>query len=97
MTLILELLPEEEAALRQQAQQEGRAAEAVAHALVRGGLHLPPPDAEITPEKLAHLHQRLLSLGLMTTLPTHPGQTVSFQPITVLGPPVSQTLVEDRE
>lgn len=97
MTLILELLPEEEAALHEQARQEGRAAEAIAHALVRGGLHLPPPEPDITPEKLARLHQRLFALGLMTTLPTHPGQTVPFQPITVLGPPVSQTLVEDRE
>ena len=96
MTLILELLPEEEAALRQQARQEGCPAEAVAHALVRGGLHLPDADPKITLEKLARLHQRLLSLGLMTTLPTGPLGPPP-PPITVLGPPVSQTLVEDRE
>jgi hypothetical protein len=39
----------------------------------------------------------LVRAGLLTELPTRPGQTTPFQPITVLGPPVSQTLVEDRE
>jgi hypothetical protein len=44
----------------------------------------------------ADLVRRLQAAGLLTQLPTRPLGPPP-RPITVLGPPVSQTLVEDRE
>ncbi len=94
MTITVELSAEEEARLRTQARQRGQDVEAALRALVRDGL---APEPDITEEAHAVLIQDLLSRGLLTELPTHPGLTTPFQPITVLGPPVSQTLLEDRE
>ena len=96
MTLTIEISPEEEARLRAWAWQQGQEVEAVARALVRAGLDS-DPTAEVTEEKHAVLIQRLRDAGLLTQLPTHPGQTLPFQPIQIEGAPVSQTLLEDRE
>lgn len=65
--------------------------------MVRDGLAPAPEAAAVTAEAHAVLIRRLRDTGLLTTLPTHPRQTVPFQPITVLGPPISRTLLEDRE
>jgi len=96
MTIMIELSPDEEARLEARARRQGQDAAATARAIVRDGL-APAPETAVTEEAHAVLIQRLRDAGLLTTLPTHPGQTVPFQPITVLGPPVSQTLLEDRE
>lgn len=96
MTLTIELSPEEEARLQAQARRQGQNIQDRAHDLVRAGLGVLPTE-EVTEEQHAVLVQRLRDAGLLTELPTHPGQTMPFQPITVLGPPVSQTLLEDRE
>ena len=76
MTLTLELLPAEEAALAAQSRAHNPAMSAPRH---------------------ADLIHRLQASGLLTQLPTHPGQLQPFQPITVIGLPVSQTIIEDRE
>lgn len=96
MTITIELSPDEEARLEARARRQGQDAAATARAIVRDG-PAPGPETVVTPEAHAVLIQRLRDAGLLTELPTHPGQTVPFQPITVLGPPVSQTLLEDRE
>ncbi len=93
MTRTVELSAEEEARLRTRARQRGQDVEAALRALVRDGL---APEPDITEEAHAILIQDLLSRGLLTELPT--GQLgPPPRPITVLGPPVSQTLLEDRE
>ena len=94
MTITIELSPEEEARLQARARRQGQDA-AAARKIVRAGMP-PVPEADDA-QSQAVLIQRLRDAGLLTTLPTHPGQTVPFQPIMVLGPPVSQTLLEDRE
>lgn len=43
------------------------------------------------------LIRRLQAAGLLTKLPTRPGQLQPFQPVSFIGPPISQTLVENRE
>jgi len=95
MTITIDLLPEEEALLREQAQQRGQALEDEAYSLVRAGLKVSLKSANFE-EGHARLIQRLLDKGLLTELPT--GRLgPPPRPITVLGPPVSQTLLEDRE
>lgn len=99
MTLTIELSPEEEIRLREQARRQGQNAEERARELVRAGIDIPAPP-EITPDiteaQHAVLIQRLRDVGLLTELPTRELGPPP-RPITVLGPPVSQTLVEDRE
>ena len=101
MALTLELSPAEEAALAAQARAQNQAIADRAHALLRSSLGTSPETAaanrEITEAQQALLTERLLATGLMPSVPAKPGQTVPFQPITVTGPPVSQTLLEDRE
>ena len=95
MTLTIELSPEEEARLAAQAHQQGQAIGDAARALVRSGLGIAQEPA-ITAAQQAALNQRLRDVGLLTEMPTRrlgPPPRV----ITVLGPPVSQTLLEDRE
>lgn len=93
MTITVELSAEEEARLRTQARQRGQDVEAALRALVRDGL---APEPDITEKAHAVLIQYLRDRGLLTELPT--GQLgPPPRPITVLGPPVSQTLLEDRE
>ncbi|MDQ2798931.1 MAG: hypothetical protein M3Y13_04730 [Armatimonadota bacterium] len=95
MTLTIELSPEEEARLQAQARRQGQNIQDRAHDLVRAGLGV-LPAADVTEEQHAVLVQRLRDAGLLTELPTRPlGPPPPF--ITVLGPPVSQTLLEDRE
>lgn len=55
-------------------------------------LEAPP----VSDEAHARLVQSLQNAGLLTALPTHPGQTTPFEPILVQGRPVSETLLEDR-
>ena len=95
MTLTIELSPAEEAALAVQARQQGQEIADRAHELLRSSLGI-PPQSEITEAKHAVLIQRLQAAGLLTELPT---RQLGPPPrlITVLGPPVSQTLLEDRE
>ena len=95
MTLTIELSPEDEAVLRTQARQQGQEIADRAHELLCSSLGI-PPDPEITEAKHAVLIQRLQAAGLLAELPTHPlGPPPRL--ITVLGPPVSQKLLEDRE
>jgi hypothetical protein len=96
MTLTIEISPEEEAHLVAQARQRGEEIGDIAHDLLRSGLGL-GAGPEFTEGKHALLTQLLRDAGLLTEMPSHPGQTVLFHPITVIGPPVSQTLLEDRE
>ena len=100
MTITIELSPDEEDRLRAQAAREQRDPEAIIHALVRAGLGATPAQALLDTPVPAEAHARLVALlmrdGLMTDLPARPGQTAPFQPITVQGRPVSETLLEDR-
>ena len=95
MTLTIELSPEEEARLREQAQQRGEEIGNIAHDLVRSGLGI-TLEPGITAAQQAALNQRLRDVGLLTEMPT---RQLGPPPrlITVLGPPVSQTLLDDRE
>lgn len=95
MTLTIELSPEEEIHLRQQAGRRGEDVATVARAFVQAGLSA-APAADLTDEKHAVLIQHLRDAGLLRELPT---QSLGPPPplITVLGPPVSQTLLQDRE
>ncbi len=101
MTITIELSPAEEARLRAQARERGQAPETIAQNLVRASLDVPTSpellNTSVTEEAHAALVRLLLQDGLLTTLPTRPGQTMPFTPIIVLGRPVSETLLEDRE
>ncbi len=94
MTLTLDLSPEEETRLRELAQQQRQDIKDKAHDLLRVSLGITPPPDDAA--KQAALIQRLQAAGLLTILPTQPLGPPP-RPITVLGPPVSQTLLEDRE
>lgn len=96
MTLTLELSPAEEAALSAQAKARSQEVADRAHELLQASLGLAAPPA-IDDPRHADLIRRLQAAGLLTELPTHPGQLQPFQPITIIGPPISQTIVEDRE
>ncbi len=101
MTITIELSPAEEARLRAQAVREQRDPETIIHALVRAGLEPPSAQALLDTPVSEEAHARVVALlrrdGLLTTLPTRPGQTTPFKPIVVHGRPVSETLLEDRE
>lgn len=96
MTLTIELSPAEEALLRSQAAERRQDPQTVAHGHVRSGIGAPAPQ-DISEADHERLVQRLLDLGMMTKRPSHPGQLAPFEPITVTGRPVSETLLEDRE
>ncbi len=96
MTLTLELSADEEAALATQARARNQKIADRAHDLLSASLGFADSPTMNDPRH-ADLIRRLQAAGLLTQLPTHPGQLQPFQPITVTGPPVSQTLVEDRE
>lgn len=95
MTLTIELSPEEEARLHAQARRQGQNIQDRAHDLVRAGLGVLPTE-KAAEEQHAVLVQRLRDAGLLTELPTRPLGPPP-PPIAVLGPSVSQTLLEDRE
>ena len=95
MTLTLELSPAEEAALAAQARARHQEIADRAHEILSASLGLPDSPAANDP-RYADLIRRLQAAGLLTTLPTRPLGPPP-RPITVIGPPVSQTLVEDRE
>lgn len=50
------------------------------------------PEAE--PEQL--YRQRLLKLGLIKERPEAPADTTPYTPVEVSGPPLSQTIIEER-
>ena len=95
MTLTIEISSEEEARLVAQARQRGEEIGDIAHDLLRSGLGL-GAGPEITEAKHALLTQLLRDAGLLTEMPSR-RLGPPPPPITVLGPPVSQTLLEDRE
>jgi hypothetical protein len=41
-------------------------------------------------------HQRLLKLGLIKERPAVPADTTPYTPVEVSGPPLSQTIIEER-
>ncbi len=100
MTITIELTSEEETLLRQKAERQGQAPEAVVHGLVQQGLLATPPEQpELqTVSDKAHeaLVQHLLDTGRMSKRPTNPGQLRPFRPITMTGKPVSETIIEER-
>ena len=96
MTLTLELSPAEEAALTAQANARRQAVADRAHELLQSSLGLKDLPT-ISDPRHDDLIRRLQAAGLLTKLPTRPGQLQPFQPIPIIGPPISQTLVEDRE
>jgi len=100
MTITIELSPAEEARLRAQAGREQRDPETIIHALVRAGLEPTPAQVLLDTPVSEEAHARVVALlrqdGLLTTLPTRPLGPPP-PPIHVQGPPVSQTLLEDRE
>ena len=62
-----------------------------------------PPDTAVEvliPEQNAELEraywQRLLELGLLLEVRPPPSDEQPFTPVTVTGPPISQTLIEER-
>lgn len=95
MAITLELTPDEEARLWSEAAQQQQPPEAIAHHYVIAALDAKAPAA-VSEEDHERLVQRLLDLGMMTERPTRPLGPPP-PPIQVLGPPVSQTLLEDRE
>ncbi len=95
MTLTLELSPAEEAALAAQAEASHQRIADRAHEILSASLGLAGTPTMNDPRH-ADLIRRLQAAGLLTKLPTHPLGPPP-RPITVLGPPVSQTLVEDQE
>lgn len=95
MTITLELPPDQAAELRARAAQQQQAPEAIAYDYVLAALETPPPR-EMTEEDHERLVQKLLELGMMTERPSRPGQVVPFQPITVRGRPLSETIIEER-
>lgn len=100
MTLTLELSPAEEAALAAQARARHQEITDRAHEILSASLGLAAPQLAGSPAasdpRHADLLRRLQAAGLLTKLPTQPLEPPP-KPITVLGPPVSQTLLEDRE
>jgi|GEM_PF-1959962 len=96
MTLTLELSPAEEAALTAQASARRQAVADRARELLQSSLGLLDPPTVSDPRH-DDLIRRLQAAGLLTKLPTHPGQLQPFQPISVVGSPISQTIIEDRE
>lgn len=100
MTITIELSVAEEARLRAQAGREHRDPETIIHALVRAGLERTPAqvllDTPVSEEAHARVVALLMQDGLLTTLPPRPLGPPP-PPIRVEGPPVSQTLLEDRE
>jgi len=99
MTITIKLSAAEEARLRAQAGRERRDPETIIHALVRAGLEPTPAqvllDTPVSEEAHARVVALLMQDGLLTTLPTRP--LGPPPPLHVEGPPVSQTLLEDRE
>lgn len=95
MTITLELTPDEAERLRAQAAERRQAPEAIAHGFVHAGLDTPTPP-HISEADHERLIQSLLEAGLITERPTRPLGPPP-PPIRVVGPPVSQTLLEDRE
>lgn len=95
MTITLELTPDEAVRLRAQATERQQAPEAIAHSLVHAGLDTPAsqPISEADHERLI---QRMLEQGIISHVPTRPGQVVPFQPITVQGRPLSEMIIEER-
>lgn len=95
MTLTLELSPAEEAALAAQAEARNQKIADRAHELLQTSLGL-AAFPTMTDPRHADLIRRLQAAGLLTNLPTRLLGPPP-RPIAVTGPPVSQTLVEDRE
>ena len=52
--------------------------------------------AEPEPEPEQLYRQRLLTLGLIKERPGVPADTTPYTPIQVSGPPLSQTIIEER-
>ena len=91
MTLSIELSPEEEARLREQARQQGKDAESVAHTFVQAGLNASPAEANARDAFLRHL----LEQG---DIPYVPQGRLGPPPrlAVVQGEPVSETIVRER-
>ena len=51
-------------------------------------------EPAVAPEQL--YRQRLLKLGLIKERPDVPADTTPYTPIAVSGPPLSQTIIEER-
>lgn len=51
-------------------------------------------EPEVEPEQL--YRQRLLQLGLIKERPALPADAAPYTPIEVSGPPLSQTIIEER-
>ena len=96
MALTLELSPAEEAALAAQVHAHNQKIADRAHELLSASLGLAGSSTADDPRH-ADLIRCLQAAGLLTKLPTHPGQLQPFQPITITGPPVFQTIVESRK
>ena len=95
MTITIELTPDEEATLRAQAKRHGQEPETLLRDMVRTELAPAPEYPATTEEDHERLVQHLMAAGLMKSRPT--GRVgPPPRPIVVEGPPVSQTLVEDR-
>ncbi len=88
MTLTIELSPEEEARLREQARQRGEEAEAVARGFVRAGLNAPSVERASRTAFLQHL----LDQGVIPFIPE--GRPGPPRPVPVRGEPVSETIIE---
>ncbi len=99
MTITIELTSEEAAQLLETANRQSQPPEEVAHRLMHGGLFpaaMPLVDqAPVSAEAQDALVQHLLDAGLMTERATRPLGPPP-PPIVVSGPPVSQTLLEER-
>lgn len=99
MTITIDLSPAEEARLRTQARQRGQTPETIAQSLVRAGLETPSAaelwNTPVPEEAHAALVRLLQQDGLMTRVPTR-SLGPPPPPIQVQGPPVSQTLLEER-
>ena len=91
MTLTIELSPEEEARLHEQARLRGEEAEAVARGFVQAGLNTPPVEGA---SREAFL-QYLLEKGDIPFIP--PGRFGSPpRLVSVQGEPISETIIRER-
>ena len=91
MTLTIELSPDEEARLQEQARQRGEDAEAVLRAFVQAGLNMPPAEGT---SREAFL-QYLLEQGDIPFIPEgRPGPPPPL--VFVRGEPISETIIRER-
>ena len=91
MTLTIEISPEEEVRLREQARQRGEDAETVARGFVQAGLNMPPVKGTSRETFLQYLFEQ-------GDIPFIPSGRFGPPPrlVSVRGEPISETIIRER-